>query len=86
MVCPFTQTASPSRPHGQRTKCPVTVAVALDGTARAWRSACPSIGAWWLCPGKDIAFCLALLLMGFAPVHSNGQGSFGHHPGKLKPG
>jgi hypothetical protein len=47
----------------------ITLAPAtLDGTARAWRSAFPSIPGVAL-PGKDIAFCLALLLMGFALVY-----------------
>jgi hypothetical protein len=57
----------PSQPHGQRVNCPIIVPATLDGTARAWRSAHPSIPGVRIIalPGKDIAFCLALLLMGF---------------------
>ena len=82
MVYPFTQTAEPAlavgfiatnyRHHhhmglGLITLVPAT----LDGTARASRSAYPSIPGVDL-PGKDIAFCLALLLMGITPVYPNG--------------
>jgi hypothetical protein len=66
----------PSPPHGQRTNCPIIVLIpaALDGTARAWRSAynVPRSYIIIALPGKDIAFCLALLLMGFTPVYPNG--------------
>jgi hypothetical protein len=63
----------PSLPHGQRTNCPIynSVPAALDGTARAWRSAHPPIPEV-ASPGKDTAFCLAVLLMGFTPVYPNG--------------
>ena len=33
----------PLPPRGQRTNCPIIVPATLDGTTRAWRSACPSI-------------------------------------------
>jgi hypothetical protein len=50
--------------------CHIIVPAAFDGTARAWRIPDPrSIIAL---PGKEIAFCLALRLMGFAPVYPNG--------------
>ena len=57
----------PSPPHGQRTNYPIIVPATLDGTARAWRSAyLPTPGV--ALPGKDIAFCLAVLLMGFTQM------------------
>jgi hypothetical protein len=67
----------PSPPHGQRTNCPIIAPVpaTLDGTARASRLAkCISLDprSTIALPGKGIAFCLALLLMGFAPVYPNG--------------
>jgi hypothetical protein len=47
----------------------ITLAPAtFDGTARAWRSTFTSIPGVAL-PGKNIAFCLALLLMGFALLY-----------------
>ena len=67
--------------HGQRTNYPITVPATSDGTARVWRRAfCipryPEYNSF-IVHGKDIAFCLALLLMGFTPVYQMG---------KLKPG
>jgi hypothetical protein len=87
MVYPFTQTAEPAlavgfiatnyRYHHHVRKGLIALAPAtFDGTARAWRSAYPSIPGVDLA-GKGIAFCLALLLMGF---------SLFPQMGKLKPG
>ena len=84
MVYPFTQTAEPAlaagfiatndRHHHHMVQGPITlVPVTLDGTARAWRNTYPSIpGVALRFTGKHIAFCLAMLLMGFAPVYPNG--------------
>jgi hypothetical protein len=86
MIYPFAQTAEPAlavgfiathyRHQRHMGKGLITLAPAtLDDTARAWRSAFPSIPGVAL-PGKDIAFCLALLLTsdGVYPCLPNSDG------------